>query len=741
VAHDDKHRAAIHYIRAKVDQLLGLMGTLPLRPEELDDETLIELDPIGIIGESFGQVITHLNETNHDLQLARNEIRAILDTLQAAVLVTDRKDSLADCNRSALDWFFAGANIDSLRGRPLGELCGCWADMAAARAGAERRPQEVTLGGRHLQLIASVINDERGTPVKTVYLFFDISRLKAAEQGLQLYAQVFSHTHEGILITDRQQRIIDANDAFCRITGYALEELIGKTPRLLNSGLHDAGFYAAMWDSLRSQGHWGGEVRDRTRDGEIIPLLENINVVRNAAGEVTHYISVITDITSLKESQARLDFLAHHDVLTELPNRLLFQDRLEQAIERARREGSRLGLLFIDLDRFKNINDSLGHHVGDLLLVAVSQRLRDLLRRADSVARLGGDEFVVLSENLGDPDDACLLAHKIVTAIRQPFRIQDQELHIGCSIGITLFPEDGPDAGVLLRNADTAMYRAKESGRDGFARFSRELSEDVSGKLALENALRVAVREQRFTLHYQPIVTLGQGRVVAAEALIRWPDGPGATPDRFIPLAEETRLILPLGEWILRQALEQYHAWRAAGLALDYMSVNISAVQLAQPNFTERLLVLLDEVGIAGHHLQIELTENILMGDMALSQRVLGGLRGHGVRVAIDDFGTGYSSLSYLKQLPIDNLKVDRSFVRDIPGDPNDSAIAAAIIGLARTLGLEAIAEGIETEEQERFLTEIGCDKVQGYRYARALPAEQFRAFAEGFRILADRAA
>ncbi|MCS6913260.1 MAG: EAL domain-containing protein [Myxococcales bacterium] len=732
VSYEDKYRAAVAYIRAKVDQLLGLMGTLPLRPEELDDEGLIELDPIGIIGESFGQVLAHLNETNLDLRLARNEIRAILDTLQAAVVV-EHEGCLADCNRSALDWFFGGADIDAVRGRPLGQLCLDWDTLVPMRECAARQALEVECQGRQLQLLTSCICDEHGVRLRTVYLFFDISRLKAAEQGLRLYAEVFSHTHEGILITDRHGCIVDANAAFCRITGYPLEAILGRTLDQLHLAVHDGALHAGIDERLRENGHWGGEVLYRRRDGSLIPLLQNINVVRGAAGEITHTLTVITDITVIKENQARLDFLAYHDVLTELPNRLLFRDRLEQALQHARRDGERLGLLFIDLDRFKNINDSLGHHVGDQLLVAVAQRLRKLLRRTDTIARLGGDEFVVLTEKLGTIDDADRLAHKIITALRRPFDIGGRELHVGCSIGITLFPEDGESADELLRNADTAMYRAKDAGRDGFARFSREWTDDVTSKLVLENDLRVAVRQRRLSLHYQPIVSLSHGRVIAAEALARWPDAPSVPPDRFIALAEETRLILPLGEWILHEALRQYAAWRSEGLILDYISVNISAMQLASPEFTERLLSLLRVNGLEGRHLQIELTENILMRDTTTSHRVLGDLRSHGIRIAIDDFGTGYSSLAYLKRLPIDNLKVDRSFVHDIPADPNDCAIAAAIIGLARTLGLEAIAEGIESEAQERFLREIGCDTVQGYRYARPLPAERFRTFVAAY--------
>jgi len=368
-------------------------------------------------------------------------------------------------------------------------------------------------------------------------------------------------------------------------------------------------------------------------------------------------------------------------------------------------------------------------------LIEAARRLRSLVRQADTVARLGGDEFVVLVESNASQEAASLLANKIVAAFKQSFTIGGLELHIGCSIGITVFPDDGDDAMSLLKNADTAMYRAKEAGRDGHARYTAELSDAMRQKLELDSALRTAVREFRFVLHYQPIIDVRQRKVIACEALIRWPDGPAAAraPDRFIPVAEETRLIVPLGEWILREALQSLSRWKDHGLSLDYVSVNISAVQLAQPDFSDRLVAVLEETGIAGSQLQIELTENVLMGDIELCSWVLVRLREKGIRVAIDDFGTGYSSLSYLKQLPIDNLKIDRSFVQDIPGDPNDCAIAAAVIGLARTLGLDAIAEGIETVEQQEYLASIGCDKVQGYLHARPMPGEQFLSFAREF--------
>jgi diguanylate cyclase (GGDEF)-like protein/PAS domain S-box-containing protein len=722
---------AIRYIRAKLDQLLAVMGTLPLRPEELDDATLLELDPIGIVAESFAQMVAHLNETNHRLNLATDEIRAIFDTLGAAVVVFDHDNRIEDCNRRSLDWFFGGSERAQIIGRLSNEVCDCTEALAHVREVADGTCHVVNLHGQDVQVVASKIFDEAGRHAKTVMLFADITQQMEVERHLQLYAQVFSHVGEGILITDTDNRVIEVNAAVTRITGYGRDELIGSTPSILKSDLHEPAFYEALWDTLRATGHWHGEILDRSRDGRILPLLQTISEVRDAQGVLTHYISVMTDISSIKETQTRLNFLAHHDVLTELPNRLLLSDRLHHDIERAKRDDQTVALLFIDLDHFKNINDSLGHQIGDLLLIEAARRLKSLVRQVDTVARLGGDEFVVLMEGNTSPAAATSLADKVVAAFKQPFVVNGLDLYVGCSIGVTLYPEDGIDAVTLLKNADTAMYRAKDAGRDGHVRYSVELSEVMRSKIELDHALRTAVRDGGFELHYQPIVDITRGKVVACEALIRWPNGPAdaRTPGSFIPVAEETRLIVPLGEWILREALTRMHEWLADGLELDYISVNISAVQLAQPDFTDRIIDLLHESGVPGRQLQIELTENMLMRDIELCSRVLTQLREYGIRVAIDDFGTGYSSLSYLKQLPIDNLKIDRSFVLDIPGDANDCAIAAAIIGLAKTLGLDAIAEGIETCEQQDYLARIGCDKVQGFLHSQALPAADFAAF------------
>lgn len=726
---------AITYIRAKVDQMLTLIGTLPLRPEELDDKTLIDLDPIGIVTDAFGQVLAHLNDTNQQLDVAKREIRAIFDSMDAAVVVLNDDGTIDDCNRQAREWLFQGRDHADIVEQPLATVCVCSDSIQSGMTMGMLHDREFQFGGRYLHVVASDIHDAQHHEIKKVFICFDITRQKHSEASLQLYAKVFANTTEGIAITDSSARYLEVNDAFCRITGYSPEELLGNTPKLLQSGRHDAAFYKTLRHSLEHHGQWQGEILDRAKDGRIIPLLLAINAVYDTHGQLSHYITIVTDITSLKETQTRLDFLAHHDPLTELPNRLLFTARLEHAIERAARDHDIFGLLFIDLDRFKTINDSLGHQFGDRLLIAVAERLRGLVRRADTIARLGGDEFVVLLEQLHIPGEATTLAHKIVDAMRTPFRLHDSELHVGCSIGITLYPEDGTDAVTLLKNADTAMYRVKDSGRDGYRKFSPELSEAADEKLTLENALRLAVRENHLALHYQPIIDLRRQRIIAVEALARWPHAERGMvpPDQFIPLAEETKLILPLGDWVANEAIAQFVRWREQGIAPDYISINASGMQLFHPGFADMLFELLRMHQVDGRHLQVELTENILMRDINSCRHILDRLRDHGIRIAIDDFGTGYSSLAYLKQLPIDDLKIDRSFVRDIPGDANDCAIAEAIIGMARNLGMESVAEGVETREQEAFLTHIGCSKVQGYHYAKPLSAAEFATFHRNF--------
>jgi diguanylate cyclase (GGDEF)-like protein/PAS domain S-box-containing protein len=519
--------------------------------------------------------------------------------------------------------------------------------------------------------------------------------------------------------------IVSVNPAFCAITGYRHEEILGRTPKFLQSGRHDAAFYSAMWREIEQAGHWRGEIWDRRKNGEIYPELLSISVVKDAAGTTTHYVGVCTDISSLKQYEARLQHQAHHDALTGLPNRALFQDRFRETLGRARRHRSEAAVLVLDLDRFKNINDSLGHALGDLLLQAVAQRLTASVREVDTVARFGGDEFAVLLDTMENGQKAGHVAQKLVDALAHPFQLGGHELYISASIGIGCYPQDGTDAEVLFKNADTAMYRAKAEGRNNYQYFSAEMNARALENLQMSNHLRQALERDEFQLHYQPHVELQSGRVSGAEALIRWrhPALGMIPPAKFIPLAEETGLIEPIGEWVLKAACRQMRAWQDAGLPLQRIAVNLSARQFRHPELVRRIAGILEETRLPARHLELEVTESMVMQNPENAAAVLSELRAMGISIAVDDFGTGYSSLSYLKRFPIHFLKIDRSFVSGIPQDADDAAITKGIIALARSLNLKLIAEGVETAEQREFLKRSGCDEGQGYLFSKPVPA------------------
>ena len=547
---------------------------------------------------------------------------------------------------------------------------------------------------------------------------------------LKLAAQVFESGNEGMVITDGDNRIITVNQAFTRITGYRPEEVVGQNPAIFSSGRHDADFYRQMWHQLRDTGAWSGEIWNRRKDGSLYPEWLNISSVRDEGGQASHYIAAFSDITERKAAEAQVRHLAEYDALTNLPNRVLLQDRLGQAIAAARRAGSCLALLFLDLDRFKNINDSLGHTVGDQVLCQVGERLLTAVRASDTVSRLGGDEFVLLLPLLESPAQAASVAEKLLHTLATPLAIDDYELAVTPSIGIAVFPEDGEDGDTLLKNADAAMYVAKESGRNNYQYFTAAMNARVSQRLLLENNLRQALARQELALHYQPQYDLHSGTLVGCEALLRWrqPEQGLIPPDRFIPVAEETGLILPIGQWVLREACRQAQAWQDAGLPPLVVAVNISAVQFRQANLAALVQEALAASGLSPCWLELELTESMLMEDGERHTQTLAQLKAMGIRLALDDFGTGYSSLAYLKRFSLDKLKIDRSFIRDLPQDADDAAITTAIIGMARDLGLETLAEGVETEQQWSFLAERGCAQMQGFLRARPMPADEITA-------------
>jgi diguanylate cyclase (GGDEF)-like protein/PAS domain S-box-containing protein len=558
----------------------------------------------------------------------------------------------------------------------------------------------------------------------------DITERHLMQEKLQLAATVFENTAEGVLITDIDQRISAVNRAFSEITGYSEIEALGQTPRLLASGQHDSAFYLAMWHQLTAEGHWQGEIYNKRKNGELYPSWLTISAVRNSDREITHFVAVFADISSIKHAQAKLDYQAHHDPLTGLPNRTLFENRLQGVLTCAQVSNRQGAVLFLDLDRFKHINDSLGHPVGDLLLKGIAQRLKEQVRDVDTVARLGGDEFIILLPGLHRPSDASTIANKLLACFNAPFQAGEHEFFTSASIGISLYPQDGTDVSTLIRNADAAMYRSKAKGRNRVEAYTRDLTAQASERIALEHELRRAVERNEMSLCFQPKLSLKTQSLVGAEALIRWshPTFGEVPPEHFIHLAEENGTILQLGDWVLEQACRQMQAWKQHYEPFGPLSINLAGAQLRHPHLARRIEQLLKHYQLRAGDLQLEITENFIMSQAEEALAVLYQLKKLGVQLAIDDFGTGYSSLSYLKRLPLDILKIDKSFIRGLPDDPHDAAIARAIIALGRSMQLTIIAEGVENQAQQRFLAAEGCEQIQGYIVSLPLPPEEFAA-------------
>ena len=680
--------------------------------------------------------ITHLVETQELLRISEEKFANAFHAYPDGLLISRLEDgTLIDVNEGFTR--LTGYRRDEVISRSTLEL-GLWVDTEDRKRlislvrhhtltqGFTAPVRDRNGGIRQCEMSAHRISIDGEDCVLTIAR--DITERQLMQEKLQQAATVFESTAEGVMITDTRQRITAVNRAFSEITGYSEQEALGRSPSLLSSGQHDSSFYLAMWNQLERDGHWQGEIWNRRKTGELYPEWLTISAVHNPQGEITHFVGVFADISTLKYAQARLDYQAHHDPLTGLPNRLLFESRLNHALDEAREE-SRLGaVLFIDLDRFKHINDSLGHPIGDLLLKAIAERLRDQLRDVDTVARLGGDEFIILLPGLHQESDAEHVARKLLNAFTAPFQADGHEFCVSASVGIALFPKDGDDAPTLVKNADAAMYRAKSRGRSRIEYYTRELTYLATERMALETELRRALERDELQLYYQPKLSLESGLLVGAEALVRWyhPLFGEISPERFIPLAEDCGLILPLGDWVLEHACQQMGEWQKLHAPFGPLSVNLAGAQLGQPQLIERLEQLLEQSGLEPSRLQLEITESFIMNQTEEALAVLHGLKRLGVQLAIDDFGTGYSSLSYLKRLPLDILKIDKSFIRGLPDDPHDAAITRAIIALGRSMQLTVIAEGVETEGQQSFLTHEGCEQIQGFVLSPPLPAELF---------------
>jgi len=550
------------------------------------------------------------------------------------------------------------------------------------------------------------------------------------QESLRQFEKVFEGSEQGIMVTDARHVILSVNPAFTKMLGFTLDDVKGKTPKVLSSGLHDAGFYRNLWESVDHFGHWRGEIWNRRKNGEVFPEWISISEVKNAAGEVSHYVGTFSDISDLKSAQKEIQYLSSHDALTGLPDITLFRDRLENAISIAA-ANHHIGLLALNLDNFKFLNDSLGYASGDKLLRLFAERLKACLRETDSICRHGGDEFIILLNNMQDDGSISYIVDTLLNEISSPFAFAGSNISTSCSIGVAVYPTDGNDFEKLFGRARKAMLQAKEEGRNTARFFTEKLNTDSLHYLNIAYGLREALAHHQFELHYQPQISLNSAQVIGAEALIRWhhPQNGLQPPAQFISIAEQTGLIVEIGEWVIAEACRQAMEWQKNGLPALSIAVNVSAVQFRRGNLAKVIIKALEKTGLNPQLLELELTESILLEDIDHLLAQLDTLKKLGVKLAIDDFGTGYSSLAYLKKFNIDRLKIDQSFVRDINTDPNDAAIVRAIVQMAHTLNLDVIAEGVEDEAMLKHLRDCGCDEVQGYLFSRPLPAQTFEAF------------
>ncbi|WP_347985789.1 EAL domain-containing protein [Methylomonas sp. AM2-LC] len=550
---------------------------------------------------------------------------------------------------------------------------------------------------------------------------------------LQLAAHVFDFSGEAIMITDRNNHIVDVNSAFTTLTGYAKEDVLGYDPKILSSGRTSPEEYKLMWQSILNDGFWQGEFWDRRKDGSVYPKMITITVVRNPIGDIIFYLANFVDVSHYKEVERRFEYIANHDPLTGLPNRLHLQVFLEQCTLISKRTTEQIAILFLDLDRFKSINDTLGHYIGDQMLIQVADRLKSCIREYDMVARIGGDEFVVVLRGYQLNTVSSAVAEKIRHHLCTPFHVNNQLLHTSPSIGIAIFPDNAENIHDLMKHADTAMYFTKSEGGNGFHFFATEMNKHAHEKLELENQLHRAIDNQQFELYYQPQLSLPERKVVGAEVLLRWlhPEKGYISPALFIPLAEDSNQIGKITEWVLENACQQASEWLVNGLPLQRISVNISAKQFQNMDILGQVKRLLVKHNLPAHMLELEITETALIASADVAKALIQSLRELGIKVALDDFGQGYSSLAQLKNLPLDRIKIDAAFVQDIQTYPaeNTGIIAAATIGLGHSFGFEVIAEGVESEIQLAFLEAHGCDEIQGYLFSKPLPKHEFESY------------
>jgi diguanylate cyclase (GGDEF)-like protein/PAS domain S-box-containing protein len=683
-------------------------------------------------------IMLRLRQTATELERSHNLLNNVADHLGEGILSFDAQGRLNFINRRAK--MLLGRNEDELMKQGIEGILQKQEDpgkagfQGALATGSPFEGEEWVLRANGARFPAIFLGgplpsiDNREVPAGYVTSFRDVSEQYEAEARLRLAARIFDNLTEAMTITGADGVIQSVNPAFTTITGYTEAEARGHTPgSLLGSGLHDKEFFQTMWDALRQDGKWQGEIINRRKNGETYPEWLSITVMRGENNQVLQYIGLFSDISERKQIETHIHRLAYHDPLTGLANRLLFNNRLENAMQQAHRTRRPLAIMLMDLDRFKYINDSLGHAMGDALLKLVCQRMVRLLREGDTLARIGGDEFALLLPEISSHADAATLASRMLSEFEMPFDLGGREIFASTSIGIAIYPSDGDSPEILHKNADVALYHAKDAGRSAFRFFLESDSENSLERLELETALRHSVMQNELRLYYQPQVSASTGRIYGVEALVRWqhPTRGLLPPDRFIPLAEMIGYIDILGSWCLQTACRQLVAWQQAGLPIHRMAVNVSARQLSNPSFVDIVCNTIQETRIDPSCLELELTESSLIQDPNHVFSIFAQLRKKGIRIAIDDFGTGYSSLSYLSRYPVDVVKIDKSFVQTLGCEGETRSVVQAVTLMAHAMGMETVAEGVETAAQRKRLEELGCDFLQGYFYARPCPPEK----------------
>ncbi|MBK8183571.1 MAG: EAL domain-containing protein [Candidatus Competibacteraceae bacterium] len=663
--------------------------------------------------------------------------RVLIETLPVPLAVEDSDGRCLICN-PAFKSLMGGRCLDLADGDLLSPGCGVpkpttAADLAEGGGNDwQQRIYETEMPVMGQDPRSVIVHQAVFTPPTTgktgiISVLVDITERKKTEENLLLAETVFQTAADAIMVTDAKGVIKSINPAFTTITGYGLEETIGQTPRLLRSGRHDQHFYASFWQTLHDTGRWSGEMWHRRKNGDLYPVWETIAGVRAPEGQIVEYVAFFNDITARKQAEQEIFYRANYDPLTGLPNRSLFHERLEQALKQARRYDRQVALMFADLDRFKQVNDTLGHSVGDRLLYQVAMRLGVCVRDTDTVARLGGDEFVVVLPNVVEESDVGIVAEKIIACLVEPFDLAGHIVHIGASIGIALYPGHGDDSEDLVRHADLAMYQAKLAGRSTYRVYEPAMDDELARQLMLETDLRLALERGELALHFQPIIEIATHRLASAEALLRWrhPQRGMVPPSEFIPLAEDMGLMREIGAWVFEQACQTLGNWRKIGLK-GPLAINLTSAQVFRGLPLETVTTSLERRGLTPDDLVFEIAEGALLADSPQARRWLDAVRKLGIHINLDDFGTGYSSLSCLKRFPIDQVKIDLSFVRDMVIDPNDRALVEAILALSRSLKLEVIAEGVESQEQLDLLRDMGCRYAQGYYFSPPVSLVEF---------------